>query len=499
MGRGRKNAGAVAAGHEVTANAAAEILADGGNAFDAVIAGLWAACFCEPVLASPGGGGFLMGHHDGRTRLVDFFVDTPRRKRASADIDFREIIADFGTATQAFHIGAGATATPGFVPGLFEIHRLLGSLPMTRLVEPAIRAAREGVALNGYQGWLFGIIPGIMLASAEATALYGRDGRTLGVGETFRNPGLADALDALAREGPRLEREGEIGRGILALQGEGGHLTADDFKSYRVELREPIAIPIGRSRAAFNPPPSLGGALIAAMLGELDDAAAGSDGPAARSVALAADRVDRLWRREPEAIAKRLELMIDPARPKAVRGTTQVSVVDAAGNAASATVTNGEGNGTVVPGCGYMLNNMLGEEDLHPNGFHAWTPGIRLASMMAPTIAFGDDGGLVVLGSGGSNRIRTAIFQVLVNRLIRHRPLEAAIEAPRFHVERGHLDFENPHDEGIRAALKRAFADHREWAEPNMFFGGVHGVELSASGTVSGHGDPRRSGAFVAV
>ena len=94
--------GAVAAGHQVTANAAAEILRDGGNAFDAAVAALLAACVAEPVLASPGGGGFLLAHAEGKTHAFDFFVDAPRVKQPLNDIEFEEIEVDFGTAGNPF-------------------------------------------------------------------------------------------------------------------------------------------------------------------------------------------------------------------------------------------------------------------------------------------------------------------------------------------------------------------------------------------------------------
>ncbi|MCC2110413.1 MAG: gamma-glutamyltransferase [Hyphomicrobiales bacterium] len=499
MTRGNGRYGAVAAGHGETAAAAAEILADGGNAFDAAIAALWTACVAEPVLASPGGGGFMMALRDGRAHLFDFFVDTPRHKRPVADIEFHEIHADFGPVTQAFHIGRGAAATPGFVPGIFAVHDAFGTIPMRRLVEPAIRLAREGLRVTDFQAYLAVVVSPILTASPAARALFAPDGPTLPGGAIYRNPDLADAIEAVAREGVRLEREGELARAMLHGQGEAGHLSGDDLRDYRVEIREPLARDIGRARAFFNPPPSLGGSLIAAMFGEL--AGKSSSREPQRSLALAAaiDRIDRLWRERPEAIAALAgaEEMADG--PLATRGTTHVSVVDHAGNAAAATVTNGEGNGHIIPGAGFMINNMLGEEDINPGGFHTWKPGVRLASMMAPTIAAERDGNLVALGSGGSNRIRTAVFQVLAGALLHGEELAEAVDRPRLHLERGRLDFEDLAGAETSAALCRAFPEHFAWTEPNMFFGGVHAVGRRGNGTVTGVGDRRRGGAFVVV
>ena len=114
--------------------------------------------------------------------------------------------------------------------------------------------------------------------------------------------------------------------------------------------------------------------------------------------------------------------------PPAYRGTTHISVIDADGNAAAASLSNGEGNGFIVGKFGFMLNNMLGEEDLAPEGLGPWREGVRLSSMMAPTIIAERDGSVTALGTGGSNRIRTAILQVAVNLLDRGMSLEDAVE-----------------------------------------------------------------------
>ena len=486
--------GAVAAGHRVTADAAAEILADGGNAFDAAIAALWTACVVEPVLSSPGGGGFLMARPEaGDIALYDFFVDTPRRKRPQDDIEFEEILADFGTTTQAFHIGAGASATPGFVPGLFRVHEELGSLPMRRLVEPAVRAARESVEITAFQAYLFEVVKPILVWTDDARTLFEPGGNLLSPGDVYGNPDLADVLDEIGREGVRFATEGELARAMLGVAEEAGHLAADDLTGYRVERRQPVVRRVAGWDIALNPPPSMGGALIAAMLTGWD----ASSKPHVRSIAEVVDRIDRQWREAPTDPSRFVAETASPASGLATRGTTHVSVADAAGNVASTTVSNGEGNGRIVPGCGFMLNNMLGEEDLNPAGFHAWKPAMRLASMMAPTIAAASGGDLIALGSGGSNRIRTAVFQVLINRLEQGLALDDAITAPRLHVEKGHLDFEDLLEPENRDALCAAFPDHRAWPETSLYYGGVHAVERSKDGAFAGRGDPRREGVFV--
>jgi gamma-glutamyltranspeptidase/glutathione hydrolase len=181
----------------------------------------------------------------------------------------------------------------------------------------------------------------------------------------------------------------------------------------------------------------------------------------------------------------------------ASRGTTHISVADAHGNLASLTLSNGEGSSYVLPGRGIMLNNMLGEEDLNPVGFHRMPPGTRLASMMTPAIARLADGGQVALGSGGSNRIRSAILQVLNNVLEFEMSLEQAVNAPRLHLEHSHMNVEPGFSSTALEALEAEWPGVEHWPDINLFFGGVHAVERLANGELRAAGDPRRGGAVA--
>ena len=143
--------GAVAAGHSKTAETAAEILRAGGNAFDAAIAAFFTSCICEPALASLGGGGFLLAKDEtGRAKVFDFFTHTPRSKSVNHAIDFYPVTVDFGSAQQEFHIGLGSCATPGAVSGVSTVHKSLGQLPMSELVQPALELARNGVIVEPF-------------------------------------------------------------------------------------------------------------------------------------------------------------------------------------------------------------------------------------------------------------------------------------------------------------------------------------------------------------
>ncbi|MBI1386013.1 MAG: gamma-glutamyltransferase [Rhizobiales bacterium] len=515
--------GAIASGHAMTTEAAAEVLREGGNAFDALLAAMLVATVAEPLLASPAGGGFALLRPTARPRagILDFFVQTPRRAPASEEealADFRPVEADFTTASQTFHIGNGTTATPGFLEGFFAIHERLGTLPLARLVEPAAMAAREGVRLSSFQSSVLAIIAPIVTATPGARALFAPQERLLSKGELFRSPAYADVLDNLAIEGADFYRRGELGRIIVeAVAGTGGFLAPDDLRRYRVIARDPLAMNFRDHALALNPPPAAGGTMVALPL-----ALAATDPEERHRPALDARRLSLLQHRSLEiaattAVNSGRSPGRGPKRPAAPDerlaaalaiianhrasrlGTTHVSVADGKGSIAAATFSNGAGNGFVHPSLGFMLNNMLGETDVHPSGAYGWQPDRRLSSMMCPTLIEEASGARTVLGSGGSNRIRSAILRVACE-LIAGRALEPAILAPRVHVETGGTaDFEEGLEGGERAALLETFPEARAWPEPHMFFGGVHGVRVDREGKLSAFADPRREGAASIV
>jgi len=429
--------GAVACGHPVTAKAAKLILKEGGNAFDAIIAAFLASCVVEPVLASLGGGGFLLAHtEDSHDVIYDFFAQTPQVALPEAELDFYPIHADFGTTTQEFHIGLASIATPGAIKGVFKIHEDLGSLPMTLLAQPAIEAARDGVIMSSFQAGILNIIAPILTATPESRLHYQSNKDTdllISEGELFRQSHVADFIEALANEGSNLFYRGEIAQSITNLcRHGGGQLTPDDLANYRVEIRKPVSVIYHQHRVLTNPAPSCGGTLIAFALGLLEQAHInqyrfGSN----RHLQLLSNvmNLTNVARFEAHASSSEqaaLQHLLDASllneyREKiagnrlSLRGTTHMSVMDGKGNVAGLTASNGEGCGHMIPDTGVMLNNMLGEEDLNPDGFHRWPVNRRMTSMMAPTLVISPQGKKISLGSGGSNRLRTAILQVLIN------------------------------------------------------------------------------------
>ncbi|RZM79888.1 gamma-glutamyltransferase [Leptolyngbya iicbica] len=516
--RGGTGKGVVAAGHALTAAAGAEILRQGGNAFDAAIAAVMTAWVTESVLTSAGGGGFLLAHtHNGRNCLFDFFSQTPRSNRLSRSPDFYPIYANFGDTVQEFHIGLGSIAVPGAAVGLLHVHERLGKLPLAAIAEPAIHHAQQGVTVNPFLAYVYELLDPILTATDAAKAMYTQQGKLLRAGDTLAMPDFAKTLKLMVEHGAAIFCEGAIAQQIdRDCRAAGGYLTLADLQAYRVIERQPLSLSYRDTTFLTNPPPSSGGTLIAFALKLLEtldwrQLPHGSDRHLACLSQVMAltntarrDGFDHCLYDPDVATAFLQQSHLQPYqatladRVNRLGSTTHVSVIDSEGNAASVTTSNGEGSSYVVPQTGMMLNNMLGEEDLHPQGFHQWAQNQRISSMMAPTMILQEGQPELVLGSGGSNRIRTAILQVIANVVDFGMPLEAAIAAPRIHWERGTLHLEPAAHLPLEALNDLPDTDTViPWQQQNMYFGGVHAVGVDAQGNLHGAGDARRGGAVA--
>jgi gamma-glutamyltranspeptidase/glutathione hydrolase len=488
-------AGVVAAGHALTAAAGADALRAGGNAVDASLAAMLTSFAAEPLLTGLGAGGYMLVAAPGREPvLLDFFVEAPGR---SADVAGRAplvpVDVSFGDAVQVFNIGAASCGVYGTPAGICAAAERFGTIPLAELAAPAAALAREGVEVNAEQAYVFEILAPIYSSTAEARALFMPEGRLPRPGDVLRDPALAVALERLATEGAAPFYAGDLGAMIADRVCElGGTLTREDLAAYRAEPREPVHVRYRERDVLTNPPPSAGGTLLAYALALLERA----PGPPEPVAIVAA-----MERAQAERTPAFLTGLGEPgflARFMASRlgSTTHISVLDADGWACSVTCTNGEGSGIVVPGTGVHVNNMMGEQDLSPLGFFTHPPGRRLPSMMAPTVVLGTDGAPeLALGSAGSNRIRSALLQVIVNVVDRGMDAAGAVDAPRLHFEDG-LVYAEP---GIDArALKAAGYTIAWFRERNLFFGGCQAVERDpVTGALSGGGDPRRGGAVL--
>jgi gamma-glutamyltranspeptidase/glutathione hydrolase len=488
-------AGVVAAGHEATAAAGAAVLRAGGNAVDAALAALLASWTAEPLLTGPGAGGYLLVAGPGwEPTLLDFFVTAPGAGGdPAARAPLVPVDVSFDDARQVFHVGASSVGVPGCPTGVEVASRTWGSLPLADLAAPAAALARRGVALNAAQAYVLEILGGIALRTPEARALFAPAGRPLRVGEAFRSPELAETIERLGAEGAAPFHTGDLADAVLAWLGpRGGALTARDLAGYAPVPRVPAAARYRGRDVLTNPPPSAGGTLLVLALALLDRAPGPPPLQAIVDAMAAAQDA-----RTPAFVAGLTEPgFLERFLGARLGSTTHVSVVDADGRACSVTTTNGEGSGEVVPGTGIHLNNIMGEEDLSPLGFHGQPPGTRMPSMMAPTVVLHDGEVELVLGSAGSNRIRSALLQTVVGVVDHGLDARAAVQAPRAHLEAGLLF----HEPGVPVAELHGAHDLVAFRAPNLFFGGVQAVARDpATGALTGAGDPRRGGAAASA
>lgn len=485
--------GIVAAGHPLTAEAGARALRAGGNAVDAAIAAVLTSFVAEPLLTGLGAGGYMMVAEPGREPvLLDFFVEAPGHGFDPARrAELVAVEVSFGDAVQVFNVGAASCGVPGTPAGLWTAAERFGTLPFRELASPAAELARTGVEVTPEQAYVFAILSPITDSSPEARERFMRDGRVLVAGDTWRDGELADALERLARDGPAPFYTGDVAAALLEWVGaRGGALTAEDLAAYEPVEREPVHVAFRERVVWTNPPPSAGGILLAHALRVLDRGPAPPGPPELLDAMRRADR-----ERTPEFLAGLSEPGFAQRFARRLGSTTHIAALDADGWACSVTCSNGEGSGLVVPGTGVHINNMMGEEDLSPLGWFGHPPGRRLPSMMAPTVVMADGRPQLVLGSAGSNRIRSALLQVIVNAVDRGMDARAAVDAPRLHGE-GPTVYAEP---GVDMdELERAGEVVSRFRARNLFFGGCQAVERNPrTGALSGGGDPRRGGAVA--
>ncbi len=523
--------GVVAAGHPLTARAGARVLREGGNAVDAAVAAMLVSFVAEPLLTGLGAGGYLMVAGGGwEPALLDFFVEAPARATDGSAAELRAIDVSFGDAAQVFHIGPASCGVYGTPAGVCEAVARWGTVALAELAAPAAALARAGVELNAGQAYVAEILTELLLSTPECASLWAPAGHVLREGEVLRNPELGAALERLGAEGAGPFYAGDIAAAVSGWLGErGGSLTAEALSSYRARLRAPVRVGYRDREVLTNPPPSAGGTLLAYALGLLDR----RPGPPALDdivTAMAAAQGERT----PEFVeglgeegflerflAERLGVARaaggaggHPSGPGGAGGgggtdgtagrtegpaghlgaTTHISVLDGEGRACSVTCTNGEGSGVVVPGTGIHVNNIMGEQDLNPLGFHRHPAGRRMPSMMAPSVVLGAAGEVeLVLGSAGSNRIRSALLQTIVGVVDHGMSAAEAVGAPRVHYEDGVLYAEpGIPSQALAGPGREVVAFH----DLNLFFGGVQAVQRRR-GELLGAGDPRRGGVAV--
>jgi gamma-glutamyltranspeptidase / glutathione hydrolase len=456
---------AIAAGHPATVEAGLEILGEGGSAADAAVAACLASCVAETVMTGLLGGGHAIVYDaaSGRTRNLDYFVAAPGLGVEPRETELLELEVPFGTELVRYAIGIASCGVHGVPAGLDALHREHGRLPWRRLVEPALRLARDGVDFPAAHAACLAMLAPVMTMN-EGARIYSPGGELLPGGGRLDQPGLVRALELLAEEGPRSAYEGSLARALLELMDErGGLVTQADLDAYEARWTDPAEV--GYAGTRFLTRTGLSG--LPEVLPTLPRLRGLS--PAERALTL----VERL----------------DAAGPEG--HTTNLVAIDSDGNACVLTTSLGLGSGDFLPGLDIHLNSMLGEADLIRR---ALEPGDRMESMMAPSLAFDADGLVLAGGAAGGTRLRSALVQVAAGILDEGLEPDEAVSRPRLHPAGGLVHLEPGFPDEVPEALAAAGLEVRAWPAQHHYFGGVSVVTRSGAA-----GDPRRSGAAAAL
>ena len=523
--------GVIAAGGPETAKAGAEILQQGGNAVDAAVAAAFVSFIAEISVVQLGGSGIahIFDPQSGKSLVYDFFSNAPGLKGTPPEqMDFEQILIDFGATTQTFQLGRASVAVPGNIFGLCQMAEDYGRLPLKQLLQPAINLAHSGFHIAPFQAETCQLLWMIYTHTNSMKRVFAHNGEVVKAHEYVHVPDLEGTLITLAEEGAAFAQNGRLAKAMLQDQAtRGGLLTQTDLDNYEVYKVNSIRLPYREYEILLPPPSSTGGVLTAFTLKLLSkfDVTQWTHNSAQHlqllyEVMVATNRARPFWEKaieqKPAHIAIEQFLSDDfvqpyyqnvaealsqhkaspfVAEPNAPNNTSHLSVVDADGLAVSLTTTAGESAGYIVPGTGYIPNNIMGEADLHPKGFHTRPAGERIPTMMTPTIALLNGKTRLVLGSGGSIRIRSAILQVLSNLLDFGMTLDDAVNVSRVHVESGALQCELGYDETAVSQLEQMGYPVNRWQNRSLYFGGAHSVSRTPDGQLVAVGDSRRGGA----
>lgn len=452
----------VAAGHPATVEAGLRALRAGGSAGDAAAAATLTACVAESIFTGLGGGGFATFFEaaTGRVTCLDFFCAAPGLDGDREAGPMRPVAIRFGEVPIPYEIGGPSVAVPGVAAGCGEIHARWGRLDWAKVVEPAIDFAATGVPFPHRHAESLSVLLEAMLLD-QGGPIYAPQGQVLVGGDKLYHPGLADALTLIAEQGPQVLYTGALGRLLVdVVREDGGALGPADLAAYRVREREVVSARLDGTVVFGRDDLNQTIATIRSL-------------PQLKGMTSTERAV---------CLAKHL------GGPDGLGDTTNITVVDAAGNACVVTTTLGLGAGRWLPGYGVHLNSMLGEGELIKGDL---APGDRIGSMMCPLITLDTNGKLVLaLGSAGASRIRSALIQTLTGVFVEGLSVQDAVEKPRLHPVDDIVHIEPDYPAAEAEALAQAGFRVNRWPVTNHYFGGV-----SAVGHTGAAGDPRRAGA----
>jgi gamma-glutamyltranspeptidase / glutathione hydrolase len=468
----RAKQGMVISASTIASEIGARVLKEGGNAIDAAIATAFALAVTHPVAGNIGGGGFLVYRSSsGETTAYDFRETAPSRASPTMFLKQSNYDADL------HHNSYLSVGVPGTVAGLYQAWKERGKLPWKRLVDPAVRLAREGFVVSVGLADSLAAVLDQMKPYPASIAQFSKNGAPYEAGDVIKQPDLTVTLNRIARQGPPGFYEGETARLIEnEMAAHGGLITREDLKSYRAKRRTPIRGTYRGFEILSMPPPSSGGVALVQMLNILEGYDLRTNGyNSAQNIHLVveamrrafadrarylgdADRnpqmpIDRLTSKE---YAAQLRRTFDPARasksspttfswPDESDETTHISVVDSQRNAVALTYTleYGYGSRIVVPGAGFLLNNEMGDFNAGPglttaDGLIGTEPNLaephkRMLSSMTPAILAKDGKLFMVTGSPGGRTIINTVLLTVLNVVDFGMDAQAAVDAGRFH------------------------------------------------------------------
>jgi len=524
--------GMVVAGHPAAADIGVQIMQAGGNAFDAAVAVQFALAVAYPGAGNLGGGGFAVLHTDtGATAALDFRETAPAKSHRDMYLDSAGAVIP-----RASLDGALAVGVPGSVDGMARLHDRYGKLPWSRLLQPAIDLARNGVELTAREAHKYNRYREAFLTLNTTPPPLVRFDRPWQAGDTLKQPELARALESIRKLGRNGFYRGELADRLAAgIRRAGGLVSEQDLQNYRAVWRQPVNGSYRGYQIHSMPPPSSGGVALLQLLQAVEPYPIADWGSHdTRTIHLLteierrvyADRAAYLG--DPDQVDVPVKKLLDPdylkqrmadispdaktdsddigpgqLPPAESLETTHFSIADSAGNAIAVTTTLNStfGSKLMVPGTGFFLNNEMDDFSSKPgvpNQFglvgseaNAIAPGKRMLSSMTPTIVEKEGKPFLVLGSPGGSTIITSVLQVILNIIDHRMPLQEAVNAKRVHhqwlpdrilAESGAL---SPETELTLKALGHVIVTRKS-------IGQVNAIEIAPDGTLSGAADVQR-------
>ena len=497
---------AVATTSQLAADAAAEVAALGGNAVDCALAASLLSINTEPGVCALAGGAFITIWRagddpvtiDGNVAVPGDGVTDEQRGHGAVTVTL-----DYGGGITTL-VGPGAVAVPGTLAAMEQAWKRYGSAAWADIFTPAIRACSEGFPLSAACRYYLGYAANCIFDRSDDgyAALHCAEGALHDAGDTIVVPHLADSLLHIAEEGARVFYEGDIAQAIAGHCQDGdGMLTLADLAGYRAIERASITTTIGDWSIASNPPPAVGGSVLAAMLLACGDLESNHWSSTDLARLINSQRACLDFRKRhldfADDVSAEAVRLIESARSGRLQArwasasTVHTSVVDSDGTGCAITASSGYGSGEMPAGTGLWLNNCLGEIELNRRGLDAGPAGSRLPSNMAPSVAR-RDGAVLAAGSPGADRITTALQQFLINYVQREMTLEDAIAHPRVHVDTSGDSVRLMAEPDLD--LPAVELPLTVFPSLVMYFGGVGAAVSHRDGRMEAAADPRREG-----